>query len=118
MIVRGGVLVVTRREQQREIELARLAPGDCFGESGLLTAAGEAGTIRALTFVVVYEIAQAGLAPLLHDRPSIAEDLGLTLARRAATEKHLFGQSEKIVGMGSVPWLVARIRHLFELPHL
>lgn len=117
MIVRSGVLVVTRREHDLEFELARLAPGDCFGEMGLLMSAGEHGTIRALTFVVVYEIAQAGLAPLLRDRPSIAEDLGVTLARRAETEKHLFGPQQKIAEIGSVPRLVARIRHLFELPH-
>lgn len=118
MIVRSGVLAITRREQEREIELARLAPGDCFGETGLLTAAGEAGTIRAMTFVVVYEIAQAGLAPILHDRPGLAEDLGLTLARRSKTEKHLLGHDHDEMELGSVPRLVARIRHLFDLPRV
>ncbi len=34
------------------------------------------GTIEALTFVVVYEITQDGLAPLLRERPAIDEELG------------------------------------------
>jgi hypothetical protein len=40
------------------------------------------GRLHALSAhrVVVYEIGQAGLAPLLHDRPSIADDLGFLLA--------------------------------------
>ena len=116
MIVRNGVLAVTRSDEGREVELTRLAPGDCFGEGGLLTAAGEAGTIRALTFVVVYEIGQAGLAPLLRDRPGIADDLGLTLARRSASEKRLLEDHTKVIDPGSVSRLVERIRHLFDLP--
>jgi small-conductance mechanosensitive channel len=118
MIIRSGVLAVVRRELQRQIELRRLSPGDWFGEGGLLMGVGEVGTVRALTFVVVYEIAQAGLAPLMHDRPGIAEELGVTLSRRAETEKTLVRDGEEAVVTGSIPQLVARIRHLFKVPHV
>lgn len=118
MIVRRGALVVIYRDQQREIELNRFAPGDWFGESGLLTGAGAAGTIRALTFVVVYEIAQADLSPLLRDRPDVAEGLGLALSQRAEMESCLSGQLEEVAKVVSVPRLVTRICHLFEVPHI
>jgi small-conductance mechanosensitive channel/CRP-like cAMP-binding protein len=118
MIVRRGALVAIYRDQQREIELNRFAPGDWFGESGLLTGAGAAGTIRALTFVVVYEIAQADLSPLIRDRPDVAEGLGLALSQRAEMESRLSGQLEEVAMVGSVPRLVTRIRHLFEVPHV
>lgn len=118
MVVRTGVLDVTRRQHERDVELNRLAPGDCFGEGGLLTGASEAGTIRALTFVVVYEIAQEGLAPIMRDRPAIAEELGLTLSRRAEAERHLFEPSATVDSAGSVQKLATKIRHLFELPHV
>jgi hypothetical protein len=68
-----------------------------------------------LTFVVVYEIAQPGLAPLMRDRPSIADELALTLSRRGDAERQLFGQDEEIAAE-TLPGLVARIRHLFEVP--
>jgi CRP-like cAMP-binding protein len=118
MIVRRGALVVIRRDQQREIELNRLAPGDWFGESGLVTGAGAAGTIRALTFVVVYEIAQADLSPLMRDGPDVAGGLGLAVSQRAEMENRLAGQLEEVGKVGSVPRLVTRIRHLFEVPHV
>ena len=117
MVVRTGVLVVTRRQHERDVELNRLAPGDWFGEGGLLTGAAEAGTIKALTFVVVYEIAQEGLAPIMRDRPALAEELGLTLSRRAEAERHLFEPSATVDSAGSVQKLATKIRHLFELPH-
>jgi small-conductance mechanosensitive channel/CRP-like cAMP-binding protein len=115
MIVRTGVATVVRQEHGSGTELRRLAPGDFFGEGGLLTDEGEPGTIRALTLVVVYEITQEGLAPLMQDRPAIAEELGALLARRTATERYRLEQGLGHAAIVSAPSLVARIRHLFEL---
>jgi len=117
MIMRSGAAAVSRRDQGADTELRRLAPGDFFGEGGLLTGAGEPGTIRALTFVVVYEITQKGLAPLMKDRPAIAEELGQVLSRRAAAQKYLLEQGAKTVGVEPDPGLAGRIRRLFNLPH-
>ena len=58
-----------------------LAPGDFFGETGLLAGVGEAYTLEALTRLTVYEIDQQAFAPLLN-RPAMAEDLALSLSRR------------------------------------
>ncbi|CAN7661397.1 mechanosensitive ion channel family protein [Phyllobacterium sp. LjRoot231] len=115
MIVRSGVVAVIRRDGVRETELGRLAPGDFFGESGLLTGAGGSGTIQALTFVVVYEITQEGLAPLLQDRPAIANELASLLSKRNASELLRLGQSDGSVNAKAIPPLRARIRHLFNL---
>ena len=109
------MLVVSRHEDDREVELSRLSPGDYFGEDGLFTGAGETGTMRALTFVVVYEVGQAALAKLMHDRPSIADEISVTLSRRAARGQ-AHATEQDATSMRSVSWLVARIRHVFELP--
>ncbi len=116
-IIRNGVLVVARHEHDREVELSRLAPGDYFGEDGLFTGSGEEGTIRALTAVVSYEVGQAALAKLMHDRPSIADEVSITLSRRAKRGQAAVGDEGGAAGMRSVPGLVARIRHLFNVPH-
>ena len=117
MIMRSGVAAVTRRDKGVDTELRRLAPGDFFGEGGRLTGASEPGTIRALTFVVVYGITKEGLAPLMRDRPAIAEELGLLLSRRIAAQRYLLEQSAKTVAVESDAGFTARIRRLFDIPH-
>ncbi|TCM69332.1 mechanosensitive ion channel family protein [Rhizobium sp. BK068] len=115
MIIRSGVVAVIRRDGIRDTELGRLAPGDFLGESGLLTGSGELGTIQALTFVVTYEITQQGLAPLMQDRPAIADELASLLSKRNAHEQLRLGRSDGSVVAKAVPTLRARIRHLFDL---
>jgi small-conductance mechanosensitive channel len=79
MMVRAGV-VAMRHENE---DFGRLAPGDCFGETGLLAGMGETYTLEALTRVSVYEIDQQAFAPLLINRPAMAEELAVRLSRRA-----------------------------------
>jgi hypothetical protein len=115
-VIRTGVLIVSRKEGESEIELSRLSPGDYFGEAGLFTGSGEPGTIKAMTFAVVYEVGQAALAKLMHERPSIADEISVTLSRRA---KHVvvgLGEGDEAASMRSVAWLVSRIRSVFEVP--
>ncbi|PZM12535.1 mechanosensitive ion channel family protein [Rhizobium tubonense] len=117
MIMRTGVVSISRKEAGRSIELTRLAPGDYFGEGGVLMGAGEVGTTRALTYVVIYEIGQDCLAPLLHDRPSIAEELGLIMSKRIEAERHLFSSGDLLANGARAGSLTSRIRHLFQLQH-
>jgi small-conductance mechanosensitive channel len=116
MVIRNGVLVVSRHEHGHDTELSRLAPGDYFGEDGLFTGAGEMGTIRALTSVTLYEVGQAALAKLMHDRPSIADEISVTLSRRAKTGAAPGGEGQA-AAKSSATRLLARIRQLFEVPH-
>lgn len=115
MIVRSGVATVTRHYKGRDSELRRLAPGDFFGEGGLLTGAGEPGTVRALTSVVAYEVTQDNLACLLRERPSMADELAALFARRSNSEAHLLEAGPEMSGALTVSRLTERIRHLFEL---
>jgi len=117
MVIRSGVVAVSRLDEAGETEVNRLSPGDYFGESGLFTGSGEIGTVRALTAAVIYEVGQAGLAELMHERPGIADEISVTLARLAKAGGAGAGsQSDPTAGM-SVALLVRRIRQIFELPH-
>ena len=83
----------------------------------IVAGAGEPGTVRALTFVVAYEVGQAALAKLMQDRPAIAEEISLTLSRRANSGATGLAEDG---GLGSAPSfsvLVTRIRQMFQLPH-
>lgn len=81
MIVRAGIIARQLGDDDNRMQdISRLAPGDFFGETGLLAGIGETSTLRALTHVVVYEIDQTSFAPLLVARPEMAEDLAAVLA--------------------------------------
>ena len=116
VVIRNGVIVVTRRKHGRDVELDRLAPGDFIGEDGLFTGTGEPATVRALTLVVAYEVGQAAMAKLMQDRPSIADEISVTLARRAKSGTAV-GDAGGVTTESSVTRLVGRIRQLFEVPH-
>ena len=115
-VIRSGVLIVVRHDGDREIKLGRLSPGDFFGEAGLFTGGGEPGTVRALHLRRrLREWCQAALSKLMHDRPTIADEISVTLSRRASRGQALATEQD-VSSMRSVSWLVARIRHVFELP--
>ncbi len=92
-IVFFGVLVAEAEENGSKLEVNRLAPGDYFGETGLLLGEALNGEIIALTKAVIYEISKDALSPLLKARPSMAEELseslaGRQLARRTVLDQH------------------------------
>ena len=115
MIMRTGVVALQRRENGHLVELARLSPGDLFGERGVLIDAAEAGDTTALTFVVIYEITKDDIAAVMRDRPALAEELGGLLSRRMDDEEHLSNASSTPHGIHP-DTLVTRIRRLFEIP--
>ncbi len=113
IIIRSGVGVVTCHSEEGELELARLAPGDYFGDDVDATASGASGTVRALAFTVAYEIGREALADLLHDRPAIAEEISATLARRRTSSTAKPGTAAGAASP-SVSALVSRLRRLLE----
>lgn len=86
-ILTAGVVVALQGKEDKQIEVMRLAPGDCFGQAGILAGATTNFQVKALTRVNVFEIAKQDLAPILQERPAIAADLGQILAQRQAMGK-------------------------------
>jgi small-conductance mechanosensitive channel/CRP-like cAMP-binding protein len=116
-IVSYGVLAGSVEDNGRKIEVIRLAPGDYFGELGLLTGAPMSVEVTALTRVVLYEISKAALSPLLRARPGMVEELSESLAsrqlaNRTALEHH---DPEELHEAGLAQRLAATIRRLFSL---
>jgi CRP-like cAMP-binding protein len=86
-IVGSGALIAVQKHEGSEVEALRLAPGDSFGEAGVLIGAATMFEIRALTKATVYEIAKDDLAAILTRRPAIVAELGEVLAKRQAVGK-------------------------------
>lgn len=81
MIVRKGVIVRKRQEGDGHMqEVSHLSPGDFIGETGLLAGFGEMSTLRAMTDVVAYEVDQESFAPLLIERPEVADSIAAILS--------------------------------------
>src|SRR5271156_5497016 len=116
-VVSYGVLVHSTQESGQQHELARLAIGDYFGESGLLTGEPLNGQVTALTRAVIYEISKQALSPLLEARPAIAEELSETLASlQLANRTALDHRADGEQGEGRLADRVAAtIRRLFSL---
>ncbi len=114
MIMRTGVAAVERSDGGSSVELARLSPGDLFGERGVLVDSAEVGDTRALTFVVIYEVAKDDLAAVMRDRPALVEELGTLLSRRM--EDLDLRANANALSHGTHPdTLATRIRRLFEI---
>jgi CRP-like cAMP-binding protein len=116
-IVSDGVLVGSAVEDGRKIEVIRLAPGDYFGEVGLLTGEPVNGELAALTRAVIYEISKDALAPLLKARPNMAEELSESLATRQLANRTVLdytGRREQ-PEIGLADRVATNIRRLFSL---
>jgi CRP-like cAMP-binding protein len=118
-IVSYGVLVGSVEQDGRKIEVTRLAPGDYFGEVGLLTGEPVKGDLTALTWVVIYEISKDALAPLLKARPAMAEELSESLASRQLAHRTVLDHRdhEEQHGDGLANRVLGNIRRLFSLQH-
>jgi len=81
-IVSNGVLVITTPAGHTRQECGRLAPGDFFGEFGVLNDESSNTELTALTRAVVYEISKDALAPLFKVHPRMIERLSERLASR------------------------------------
>jgi CRP-like cAMP-binding protein len=116
-IVSYGVLVAEAEEDGAKFEVIRLAPGDYFGEMGVLIGEALNGEIIALTRVVIYEISKDALSPLLKARPGMAEELSESLASRQLARRtvldqhHHKGQQDT----GLADRVAANIRRIFSL---
>ncbi len=86
-ILSAGVLSAVQENGAVEMEALRLAPGDSFGEAGILAGEASMFKLRALTKVIVYDVSKEDLAPIIKQRPALAVALGEVLAKRQSVGK-------------------------------
>ncbi|WP_284945053.1 mechanosensitive ion channel family protein [Acidisoma cladoniae] len=116
-ILYSGVLVVLKKHEDKESEVFRLAPGECFGQASVLTGAPNSFRVTALIKSVAYEILREDLGPVLQHRPAIAAELGRIIAKREANGASLLhaGDDARKPVAGLAKRLAGRIKTLFGL---
>ncbi len=82
IVIEGLLQVYVDLNNGEHIPVGQIAPGGYFGEMSLLTGEARAATVTAETDVILFEVKQEHLRELLKERPSMAEELGITIAKR------------------------------------
>lgn len=90
-VVKEGMLsVYVSGEDGRETRVGSLSPGSFFGEMSLLTGAPRGASVVPEVDSLGFEITKDTLAPIIKNRPELAERLSVTLAERQMRTKAAF----------------------------
>jgi CRP-like cAMP-binding protein len=84
-VVESGMTeVLVEQQDRRQLPIARLGPGEVFGEMALLTGEPRSATVRAVAYTTAFEIRRNQLEPLLMANPSLVNHMSAILAVRLA----------------------------------
>ncbi len=86
LVVQGSAEVRVERGDHSDV-VAKVGPGDCFGEMSLLTGEPRTATVVALEEVEAIEITRAVLTPLIHEAPDVLHRLSELIAERQAANE-------------------------------
>ncbi|WP_250453022.1 mechanosensitive ion channel family protein [Caballeronia sp. ATUFL_M2_KS44] len=116
-IVRSGVLSVSIIEAKDSREIARIGPGEAFGEAGLLAGLAMHVSISTLTPSVLFQLGKDDMTSFLKDHPEVAKQMCQLLAYRQDKLGELATpipvDHEK--GHSLFQWLVGKVWNLHAL---
>jgi small-conductance mechanosensitive channel/CRP-like cAMP-binding protein len=113
-VVARGEMVVTIDPAAREV--ARLGPGDFFGEMSLLTGAPRTASVTAVTDAEVLEITADAFRQFVLANPTAVEGIGRAVADRAvALEEHRASGAAVPSGGEESNRFLARVRRFLGL---
>ena len=117
-IVRSGSLAVELGEGLSQREVARLGPGQFFGEMSLMTGETRTASVRAMTETELLVIGKDALQGVLEAEPELAETISRILAERSAELAQAASMSEsdkKRTVERETTVLLDRIKRFFSL---
>src|SRR3990170_7112350 len=109
IILTGEALVLGRDLHGQQQVLARLRPGECFGELSMLSGEPASATVEAVTGTDVWILAQGDFVAIANEHPELERNLSTLLAERLrlSNERLLRAQRGKLVALvapGEPPW--------------
>ena len=114
-LITTGTAAVQLGVGERAREIARLGPGQFFGEMSLMTGAARSATVVAITDLECYCIDKAVFQTLIAARPEIADQVAEVLAARREALESARGQRAATSRAEVQADLVDRIRGFFGL---
>jgi small-conductance mechanosensitive channel len=119
LVTSGEVSVRVSGGDGLEREVARLGPGNFFGEMSLLTGEHRSASVTSLSDVECYRVGKLAFEEILSRRPEIAESLAQVLAERrvelAAAREDLDADTRKSQVDAARFDLLGKIRGFFGL---
>ena len=112
IVAQGGASV---RAAAAGGEVAKLGPGDYFGEMSLLTGAPRAATVVALDDLLLLELDRPVFAGLLAAHPDLATQLSEVLGRRQEQLAAAGSAARTEVGDPAAHRILVRLRQIFGL---
>ena len=109
VIGKGVLEVVTVLANGSRHAVARLGPGQYFGEMSLLTGTPRSASIVAVTDAIVYEVDKETFEPFVRARPEMVEQLSRILSERSDVLSVLQIPSETVQNGGTLALLSQRI---------
>jgi small-conductance mechanosensitive channel len=82
ILVEGLLHVYIPKENEKEIFVGQILPGDYFGEMSLLTGQERSANVYTVTDSILFEVTKEAMNQLIKDRPSLMEELSNTIAAR------------------------------------
>jgi small-conductance mechanosensitive channel/CRP-like cAMP-binding protein len=117
-IVNEGLLAVNIADAKgTSLQVARIHPGEFFGELSLLTGAPRGATVVPVTDCRITEIGKDVMQMILTQRPELAKTLSEILAERQALNEQQLGKGDGREGSteGMARQLLGRISAFFNL---
>lgn len=119
IVQRGQVGVsVGRSETHSVAELARLGPGEFFGEMSLMTGETRAATVRAFTECEIVEVGKEAFQTVIASDPKFVEPITQVLVnRQLAIEENLSARAKRSQSLNEATnqALIDKIRQFFQL---
>ena len=82
ILVEGLLHVYLPKENENEVFVGKILPGDYFGEMSLLTGQERSANVYAITDSILFEVTKETINQLINHRPSLMEELSNTIAIR------------------------------------
>ena len=118
-VVVDGLLQVSLTSNGQPRNVARLGPGEFFGEMSLLTGEPRTATVTAISDTTFYELSHEVIAPILHSRPELAQEISRHVAARRMRNEQLMAQSSPDAAAAHekslADELLHKIKHFFRL---
>lgn len=115
-IVVSGNVRVQIQQRGAAVEVARLGPGEFFGEMSLFTGEPRAATVVALEETEVVVVDHGAFQSAIEHDPTVLSQISQELARRQAELSERLASGGSVYPAETAPLLLARIRRFFGVP--